>query len=96
MKRKYTSDPTCYSSNKRTTKSNASSSTNDDKDIYEKGMNFVENFKQTRMQKGHTKMDWIACLEDGKRLGLLNYKNPDALRNQFSKFMKQKSKNLKL
>jgi hypothetical protein len=83
LKRKYGSDPTSSSSNKRTTKTNASSSINDDKDIYEKSMNFVEKFKQTRIQKGHTKMDWITCLEDGKRLGLLDYKNPDALRNQY-------------
>jgi hypothetical protein len=93
LKRKYGSDPTGSdptgsSSNKRTTKTNASSSINDDKDIYEKGMDFVEKFKQTRIQKGHRRMDWITCLEEGQRLGLLNYKNPDALRNQFSKFRK--------
>ncbi|KAG1132071.1 hypothetical protein G6F37_013642 [Rhizopus arrhizus] len=96
LKRKYSSDPTSSSSNKRTIESNASLTINDDEDTYERGMHFVENFKKTRMEKGHKKMDWVACLEDGKQLGLLNYKNPDALRNQFSKFMKQKCKDLKL
>lgn len=80
LKRKYGSDPTGSSSNKRATKTNASSSINDDNDIYEKGMDFVEKFKQARIQKGHAKMDWITCLEEGKRLGLLKCKNPDALR----------------
>lgn len=95
LKRKYDFDPTGSSSNKISTKTNASLSNSDDNDIYEKGMDFVEKFKQARIQKGHTKMDWITRLEEGKRLGLLKYKNPDALRDQFSKFTKQKSKNLK-
>lgn len=44
-------------------------------------MDFVEKLKQARIQKVHTKMYWIACSEEAKRLGLLKYKNPDALRN---------------
>jgi hypothetical protein len=31
---------------------------------------------------GLPKMDWITCLAEGKRLGLLKYKNPNALHNR--------------
>lgn len=86
--KKHVSDPSGTFLNKRTTKTNPSSSIDNDK--YIKDMGSVENFKQERIQKGHTKMDWTTCWEEGSRLRLLDYKNPNALRNQFSKYMKQK------
>lgn len=34
---------------------------------YEQGMQFVEQFKQARIEKGLTKMDWLTCLSEGKK-----------------------------
>lgn len=95
LKRKNDSDLAGSLSNRKTTaaSTNASSSSNNNNDLYEQGMDFVEHFKQARIQKGLKKMDWIVFLKEGKQLGLLNYKNADALRNQFSKFTKRKSRN---
>jgi hypothetical protein len=78
LKRKDDSDLAGSLPNKRTTatNTNASSSINNNNDRYKQRMDLVEQFKQARIQKGHKK--------------ILNYKNADALRNQFSKFTKQK------
>lgn len=54
------------------------------------GMDFVEQFKQARIQKVHKKMDWIRCLQEGTRLGLVQYINVNSLLKQFSKNTKQK------
>ncbi|CEP14833.1 hypothetical protein, partial, partial [Parasitella parasitica] len=67
LKRKDDSDPVGSLSNKRTataTNSSASSSINNKNDQYKQGMDFVEQFKQARIQKGHKKMDWITCLKE--------------------------------
>lgn len=56
-------------------------------------MNSVVQFKQARIQKGLKRIDWITCLNESKQLGLFSYKNANVLRNQFSKFTKQKSRN---
>ncbi|KAI8642325.1 hypothetical protein BD408DRAFT_416623 [Parasitella parasitica] len=71
LKRKDDSDPAGSLSNKRTataTNSSASSSIDNNNDRYKQGMDFVEQFKQARIQKGHKKMDWITCLEEGTKL----------------------------
>jgi hypothetical protein len=57
---------------------------------YRQGMEFVESFKKTRMEKGLRKMDWVTCLSEGKKRKLFNYKNTSSLRNQFAKYLKNK------
>lgn len=71
LERKNSSYPA--DSNKRitTTSSSNSSSNNNDSDRYKKSMEFVEQFKEARTQKGLKKMDWITCLDEGEKLGLL-------------------------
>ncbi|KAG1441064.1 hypothetical protein G6F56_011649 [Rhizopus delemar] len=54
---------------------------------YEQGMQFVEQFKQARIEKGLTKMDWLTCLSEGQKKNLLHYKNCSTLRNQFARRM---------
>lgn len=56
---------------------------------YEQGMQFVERFKQARIARGLTKMDWLTCLSEGQKKNLLlNYKNRSSLRDQFAKFIR--------
>lgn len=57
---------------------------------YRQGMEFVENFQKTRMEKGLKKMDWVTCLSEGKKMKLLSYKNTSSLRNQYAKYIKNK------
>ncbi|KAG2213061.1 hypothetical protein INT47_011210 [Mucor saturninus] len=56
---------------------------------YEKGMKFVEQFKQARMEKGLTKMDWLTCLAEGRKRNLLDYKNSSTFGNQSAKDIKK-------
>lgn len=35
------------------------------------------------------RMSWINCLKEGKNLGILNYKNSESLRQQYSKYIKK-------
>lgn len=53
-------------------------------------MDFVENFKKERAEKG-MKMDWKLCLVEGKKRFDWKYKNTDSLRVQFSKNKKDDS-----
>lgn len=56
---------------------------------YEQGMQFVERFKQARIARGLTKMDWLTCLSEGQKKNLLlNYKNRSSLRDQFARFIR--------
>lgn len=59
---------------------------------YERGMIFVENCKNARIQRGFKRMDWSDCYSKGFTLNLFQYKSADVLRNQFNKYLKQKSK----
>lgn len=53
-------------------------------------MDFVENFKKEKAEKG-MKMDWKLCLVEGKKRFDWKYKNTDSLRVQFSKHKKDDS-----
>lgn len=63
--------------------------------LYQSGMMFVLEFKAARIKQGKERMDWKACMEEGRKNGLLlNYKNINTLKNQFKKFEKsQQGKN---
>lgn len=52
-------------------------------------MEFVVEFKKKKVEE-KKRMDWVACLKEGKDLKILNYKNPESLRRQFYKYMKRK------
>lgn len=62
---------------------------------YEQGMQFVEQFKKARIEKGLTRMDWVTCLAKCRKKNLLiNYKNGNSLRSQFTKYTKRREKNI--
>lgn len=56
-------------------------------DTYKAAMAFVVEFKQKKVEQ-QKRMDWVACLKEGKDLNILNYKNPESLRRQFYKYTK--------
>jgi hypothetical protein len=53
---------------------------------YIQGMEFVDNFKKTRIALGKKRMDWVTCLDQGKKMKLFDYRNPKTLQTQFEKY----------
>ncbi|KAI8638950.1 hypothetical protein BD408DRAFT_422181 [Parasitella parasitica] len=84
MKRKYEEILTAESSSTST----AATTIDRNNNVYEEAMKFVAEFKQKTMEQGK-KMDWIACLEEGKNLNILKYKNSESLHQQFLKYIKK-------
>jgi hypothetical protein len=101
LKRKYSIDEDCsiYPTTSSLNTSQATSST-EASDVqvgsatslsYRQGMEFVENFKKARMEKGLNKMDWVTCLAEDKKMQLFSCKNTSSLRNQYAKYLRNKS-----
>ena len=55
-------------------------------------MEFVDNFKKTRIAQGKKRMDWVLCLDQGKKMKLFDYKNAKTLQTQFEKYTKNQKK----
>ena len=90
MKRKYEELFTAESSlNEKNTNvpPPATSIVDRNNNMYEEAMEFVAEFKQKKVEEGK-RMDWVACLKEGKNLNILNYKNSESLRQQFLKYIK--------
>jgi hypothetical protein len=54
-------------------------------------MEFVSEFKRKREEKGEW-MNWSDCWKEGKEAKTRHYKNPESLRQQFSKYTKKHKK----
>ncbi|KAI8141819.1 hypothetical protein BJV82DRAFT_617644 [Fennellomyces sp. T-0311] len=56
---------------------------------YIAAMNFVKRFKEERAAKGK-RMSWVECFSEGKKAGMFTYRNAEALRVQYSKYINKK------
>lgn len=54
---------------------------------YTKSMEFVDNFKKTRIALGKKRLDWVLCLDQGKKMNWFDYKNAKTLQTQFEKYI---------
>ncbi|KAL9558163.1 hypothetical protein PS6_001428 [Mucor atramentarius] len=46
----------------------------------------------TRIALGKKRMDWVLCLDQGKKMKLFDYKNTKTLQTQFEKYTKSRKK----
>ncbi|CAO3631431.1 unnamed protein product [Mucor fragilis] len=95
IKRKYEGLFTAESSNKRSTSvsqppitSTTTTTVDRNGSKHEEAVELVAEYKRKTTEQGK-RISWVACLQEGNDLNLWNYKNSEALRQQFLKYIKK-------
>ncbi|KAI8890609.1 hypothetical protein K501DRAFT_167857 [Backusella circina FSU 941] len=91
LKRKY-SDINPTTSTSSSNRDSSPEILSNDTTRFIQSMEFVDNFKKTRIALGKKRMDWVLCLDQGKMMKLFDYKNAKTLQTQFEKYTKNKKK----